>query len=161
MCIRDRFQDQFTRSAAFEQLPKGAVHADLFRDNALIENPDTAGERIGGVIDFYFAGNTAWLFDLAVTINDWCINPANGRFKPEHAQAMIEAYHAVRPLTEVERESWRSALRAAALRFWVSRLYDLHLPRSAELLTPKDPAHFESILLLRRTSRDLPWPGGA
>ena len=155
------FQDQFTRSAAFEQLPKGAVHADLFRDNALIENPGATDERIGGVIDFYFAGNTAWLFDLAVTMNDWCIQPTDGRFKPEHAQAMIEAYHTVRPLTEVERQSWRSALRAAALRFWVSRLYDLHLPRAAELLTPKNPAHFESILRLRRTSRDLPWPGGA
>ncbi|MEG1834383.1 MAG: homoserine kinase [Burkholderiaceae bacterium] len=155
------FQDSFTRSATFDALPKGAVHADLFRDNALIENPGAADERVGGVIDFYFAGCTAWLFDLAVTMNDWCIDPASGRFDAERSQAMIEAYHAVRPLTDVERESWRSALRAAALRFWISRLFDLHLPRAAELLTPKDPAHFERILLLRRTTRELPWPAAA
>lgn len=152
------FQDSFTRSAAFEALPKGAVHADLFRDNALIEHAGSPQERVGGVIDFYFAGCTAWLFDLAVTMNDWCIR-ADGGFDPARAQAMIEAYHAVRPLTEAERESWRTALRAAALRFWISRLFDLHLPRSAELLTPKDPSHFERILIARRSARDLPWPG--
>lgn len=151
------FQDSYTRSAGFERLPAGPVHADLFRDNVLIEHAGEADERIGGVIDFYFAGNTAWLFDLAVTMNDWCITP-DGAFDAPRAQAMIDAYHAERPLTEDERLAWRTALRAAALRFWISRLYDLHLPRSAEMLTPKDPAHFERILIARRAARELPWP---
>lgn len=157
LCEELIFQDSYSRTPGYEALPAGPVHADLFRDNVLIEHAGEPGERIGGVIDFYFAGNTAWLFDLAVTMNDWCITP-DGEFDPARAQALIEAYHAVRPLSETEHLAWRTALRAAALRFWISRLYDLHLPRSAEMLTPKDPAHFERILLARRSARELPWP---
>jgi homoserine kinase type II len=151
-------QDSFTRSAAFEALPQGPVHADLFRDNVLLEQAGTREEHIGGVIDFYFAGCTAWLYDLAVTINDWCIHAQTGLFDEPRAAALLDAYHAARPLTELEHQHCRTALRAAALRFWISRLYDLHLPRRAELLTPKDPVHFERVLIARRTARTLPWP---
>jgi len=145
------FQDSFVRSAAFEQLPAGAVHADLFRDNVLFD-----GDHIGGVIDFYFAGCTAWLFDLAVTVNDWCVSGA-GEFDLPRSLALLRAYHEVRPLAESERLAWRTALRAAALRFWISRLYDLHLPRPAALLKPHDPAWFGRMLRLRVKQRDLPW----
>jgi homoserine kinase type II len=151
-------QDSFTRSAGFEDLPRGPVHADLFRDNVLIEHAGTPDERIGGVIDFYFAGCTAWLYDLAVTINDWAVDLDSGAFDEPRAAALMAAYHAVRPLSELEHQHWRTALRAAALRFWISRLYDLHLPRAAQLLTPKDPAHFERVLIARRAARSLPWP---
>ena len=146
------FQDSFVRSAAFEQLPAGAVHADLFRDNVLFD-----GDRIGGVIDFYFAGCTAWLFDLAVTVNDWCVSGASGEFDSPRVRALLRGYHEVRPLEESERLAWRTALRAAALRFWISRLYDLHLPRPAALLKPHDPAWFGRMLRLRIQQRDLPW----
>ena len=147
------FQDSFFRSAAFEQLPSGPIHADLFRDNVLWE-----GERIGGVIDFYFAGCSLWLYDLAVTVNDWCVDLASAEFDPARAQALLDAYHAARPLTDLERECWRTALRAAALRFWISRLYDLHLPRDAHTLTPHDPSRFEITLRRRRAEATLPWP---
>jgi len=147
------FQDSFQRSADFERLPQGAVHADLFRDNALWD-----GEAIGGVIDFYFAGNTLWLFDLAVTMNDWCADLDDGAWDRERAVALIEAYHSVRPLTEVEREHWRTVLRAAALRFLVSRLHDLHVPRAALVLTPHDPSRFERTLRQRIEDSWLPWP---
>jgi homoserine kinase type II len=147
------FQDTFFRSAAFERLPGGPVHADLFRDNVLWQDG-----RIGGVIDFYFAGCTLWLYDLAVTVNDWCVDLATGSFEPPRAQALLDAYHAVRPLTELEHECWRTVLRAAALRFWISRLYDLHLPRAAQTLTPHDPGRFEATLRLRRAAAALPWP---
>jgi homoserine kinase type II len=146
------FQDGFVGSAQFERLPAGPIHADLFRDNVLFD-----GDHIGGVIDFYFAACSVWLFDLAITVNDWCVDPASGEFDHPRARALLQAYHAVRPLTDPEHEAWRTALRAAALRFWISRLYDLHLPRPAALLTPHDPARFERMLRLRTRQRDLPW----
>jgi homoserine kinase type II len=146
------FQDTFVRSARFERLPAGPIHADLFRDNVLFDR-----DHIGGVIDFYFAGCSAWLFDLAVTINDWCVDQGSADFDRPRAEAMLRAYHEVRPLTDLERQVWRTALRAAALRFWISRLYDLHLPRPAALLQPRDPAWFERMLRLRIRQRELPW----
>lgn len=149
-------QDSFFRSARFERLPAGPIHADLFRDNVLIDT-SAASERIGGLIDFYFAGCSIWLFDLAVAMNDWCIDRATGAFDAVRAQAMIDAYHAVRPLTEDEHMCWRTVLRAAALRFWISRLDDFHRPRRAELLTPHDPTHFERILARRTHDTPLPW----
>jgi homoserine kinase type II len=151
------FQDSFFRSARFEKLPAGPIHADLFRDNVLLVRDDQGADTIGGVIDFYFAGCSIWLFDLAVTVNDWCIAQSTGAFEPERAQALLDAYHAVRPLTEEEHECWRTSLRAAALRFWISRLYDYYLPRPAHLLTPHDPAHFERILKRRIADAALPW----
>jgi len=146
------FQDSFVRSASFERLPHGPIHGDLFRDNVLF-----AGNRVGGVIDFYFAACSLWLFDLAVTVNDWCVDPASGEFDRARVTAMLTSYHEVRPLTDAEHGVWRTVLRAAALRFWISRLYDLHLPRPAALLQPHDPARFERMLRLRVRQADLPW----
>jgi homoserine kinase type II len=150
------FQDTFSRRPEYEQLPHSAVHADLFRDNVLWER-DEAPPRVGGVLDFYFAGCTQWLFDLAVTVNDWCVDVEDGAWDMPRAQALLRAYHAVRPLTDLERASWRTMLRAAALRFWISRLYDLHQPRLAELLQPHDPTRFELTLRRRIAEPELPW----
>jgi homoserine kinase type II len=104
------------------------------------------GERLTGFFDFYFAGCDSWLFDVAVTVNDWCIDQNTGKLDAARVRAMLDAYHVVRPFTVDEHAAWQPMLRAAALRFWLSRLYDLHLPRDAEMLTPHDPAHFERIL---------------
>jgi len=135
------FQDAFHASAGYATLQQGPVHADLFRNNVMFD-----GERLTGFFDFYFAGCDTWLFDVAVTVNDWCIDLATGVLDEARVRAMLDAYHAVRPFTAEEQDGWQACLRAGALRFWLSRLYDLHLPREAEMLTPHDPGHFERIL---------------
>jgi homoserine kinase type II len=135
------FQESFAATPVYHRLPRGPIHADLFRNNVMFE-----GERLTGFFDFYFAGCDSWLFDVAVTVNDWCIDQNTGKLDAARVRAMLDAYHVVRPFTVDEHAAWQPMLRAAALRFWLSRLYDLHLPRDAEMLTPHDPAHFERIL---------------
>ncbi|WP_323001329.1 homoserine kinase [Denitromonas sp.] len=133
-------------------LPDGAIHADLFRDNLLWD-----GDEVGGVIDFYFAGNDALLFDLAVTVNDWCAN-ADGNLDPVRTRALLAGYHAERPLTEAEHAVWPAMLRAAALRFWLSRAEDFHLPRDGEMVLIKDPNEYRDILRQRiAAGHTLPW----
>ena len=135
------FQQAFAGTPVYAELARGPVHADLFRNNVMF-----VGEQLTGCFDFYFAGVDTWLFDLAVTVNDWCIAQDTGVLDPARLHAMLAAYHAVRPFTAAETAAWQPMLRAAALRFWLSRLYDLHRPRAAEMLTPHDPTHFERIL---------------
>jgi homoserine kinase type II len=121
-------------------IPRGVIHADLFKDNVLMD-----GERVGGLVDFYFACTGNLLYDVAITVNDWCMG-SEGRLDAERTRAMLNAYHVARPFTEKEAEVWPQALRIAALRFWISRLYDLHLPRDGELVVPRNPEPFKRIL---------------
>jgi homoserine kinase type II len=148
-----KIQEQFFASEAYNSLPQGASHCDLFRDNVLFNPQDesnTAKDQLGGFFDFYFAGTDKWLFDLAVTVNDWCLADNKSDLDPARFQALMDAYQAVRPLSDQEQQSWPLMIRAAALRFWISRLWDFYLPRDAHMLTPHDPRHFENILLSRK-----------
>jgi len=147
------FQKHVAASPAHAALPRGAIHADLFRDNAMFDTTP-AGDQLTGLFDFYFAGDDALLFDIAVCLNDWCIDLESGRLDESRASVLIAAYHTVRALTPNERRLLPALMRAAAFRFWLSRLWDLHLPRDASLLTPHDPAHFERVL---RSHIAAPW----
>ena len=143
------FQQQLAASPAYTSLPRGPIHADLFRDNVMFDRGSVGHERLSGFFDFYFAGVDAFLFDIAVCLNDWCIDVESGAMADDRAQAFVRAYATVRPLTSSECRLMPALLRAAALRFWLSRLWDLHLPRDATLLKAHDPAHFERVLRAR------------
>jgi len=150
------YQNEVATQPAYAALPRGPIHADLFRDNVMFET--VAGQPVlRGFFDFYFAGVDAWLFDLAVCLNDWCIDQASGAHHAANAHHFLTAYNAVRPLQAAEKEMLPALLRAAALRFWLSRLWDYHLPRQASLLQAHDPAHFERVLR-HRAGQKLGYP---
>ena len=131
-------------------LPQGVIHADLFRDNVLFVD-----ERLTGVIDFYYACTDALLYDLAVTLNDWCTD-LDGRPNPARWQTLTLAYRGSREITDTERRAWPLVLRAAAFRFYLSRLYDWTFPREGDVVHVKDPAQYRRILEWHRVQEPLP-----
>jgi homoserine kinase type II len=136
-------------SSAYAALPRGPIHADLFRDNVMFD-----GTELTGFFDFYFAGVDCLLFDVAVCLNDWCIDLTTGTLIEERAEALLAAYDAVRVFSADELRLLPTLMRNAALRFWLSRLWDVHLPRDASMLTAHDPTHFERVLRQRASQ---PW----
>jgi homoserine kinase type II len=138
------FQMQVAESTDYAALPRGPVHADLFRDNVMFE-----GRCLTGFLDFYFAGCDTFLFDIAVCLNDWCVDLDSGRADPVRGQAFLAAYESVRSLVPEERRLLPTLARAAALRFWISRLWDCCMPREAAALKAHDPSHFERVLRQR------------
>lgn len=142
------YQNHIAASSVYAALPRGPIHADLFRDNVMFDTVN-GQPRLSGFFDFYFAGVDAWLFDIAVTLNDWCIDLDTGAHHAGRAHSFMAAYNAVRPLEAAERELLPALLRAGALRFWISRLWDYHLPREASMLKAHDPGHFERVLRQR------------
>ena len=140
-------RDELAAQAALDlaRLPQGVIHADLFRDNVLFVD-----QRLSGVIDFYFACVDALLYDLAVTLNDWCFNP-DGSVDPARWSAMAQAYCQRRAPDAAERKAWPLVLRAAAFRFWLSRLHDWTFPREGDVVHVKDPAEYRRILEWHRT----------
>lgn len=129
----------------WQSLPQSVIHADLFCDNALFD-----GDKLSGIIDLYYACNSAMLYDLAVMVNDWC-RLKDGLLCKHKVKATLTAYEAVRSLEDSEKLTWTAALKMAALRFFLSRLKDKHLPREGEMTQIKDPNVFK-ILLQRQTS---------
>lgn len=121
-------------------LPQGAIHADLFPDNAFF----TRG-RFAGAIDFYFACNDALAYDLAVCLNAWCFD-ADHRFLPEHGRAMMRGYESIRPLTAAECDALPVLARGAAMRFFLTRLIDWARGADGALVTPKNPMDYAARL---------------
>jgi len=124
-------------------LPRGVIHADLFRDNVLF-----VGDRLGGLLDFYSACTDTLLLDVAITANDWCCD--NGTVNNGKFTALLSAYESLRPLEPLEKQHWPTMLRAAALRFWLSRLEHQYYPRPGEITQQKDPSVFRGILQQHR-----------
>ncbi|MCH9704809.1 MAG: homoserine kinase [Proteobacteria bacterium] len=129
-------------------LPAAACHCDLFRNNVLWHN-----DHVNAVIDFYFGGDEVLLFDLAVCICDWCYH--DGQFDPDLLSALLQGYNSQRHLCDLEKQLFVDALNSAAIRFWLSRHFDVIFPRRAEELTPHDPAHFEQILRTIHSQRNF------
>ena len=146
--------DELDYQRAFRgiELPRGTIHADLFRDNVLFD-----GDRLAGMIDFYYACDDCLLYDVAIAVNDWCTD-ADGALDDDRTRALLDAYHARRPLASPEDRAWPMMLRAGALRFWLSRLLDLHFPRPAEVPHVKDPDEYRAVLLARRAESPTLWP---
>lgn len=130
-------------SYSHQKLPQGVIHADLFHDNALFLD-----HQVSGIVDFYNAADDSLLYDLAITVNDWCVND-NGSLDERRAAALCRAYQSERPVTEAERQAWSLMLRRGALRFWLSRLWDMHYPKQGEMTFQKNPDVFRDILKYR------------
>lgn len=132
-----------------EGLPTGLIHADLFRDNTLF-----VGNQLTGVLDWYYACDDYWLYDLAILVNDWCCW-SNGALEAERLSYCLNAYHQIRPLTQLEAIQWQTLLEAAALRFWLSRLVAMLAPRAGSMVLQKDPLEFRHKLEQRQTETAL------
>ncbi len=128
-------------------LPRGVIHGDLFRDNILWD--DHLDTHVPQMIDFYFACEEHLMFDVAITVNDWCLDIhayPEARLSVPHAKALLAGYASVRAFMPVEREAWPQMLRAAALRTWLGRLGYNYFPRDSELTHPKDHPFTERLL---------------
>lgn len=144
--LRDELN--FQQDQPRNHLPQGAIHADLFRDNALF-----AQGRLAGIIDLYYACNDALAYDLAVTVNDWCRNEQDA-IDTTRVCALLAGYQSERPLNNDEQIAWPGLLRAAALRFWLSRLKDQYDPREGEMTFQKNPDTFRRLLITHRAQAD-------
>ena len=121
-------------------LPEGVIHADLFPNNVHF-----IGDKLTGVIDFYFACNDIFAYDLGICLNSWCFE-ADGSFNLTKSRAMLRGYTAVRPLSDAEIAAIPTLAAGSAMRFFLTRLYDwIHTPKDA-LVSPKDPMEYWQIL---------------
>ena len=141
--LRLALEDARELNAHLPQLPRANLHADLFRDNALFD-----GNHLSGVIDFYNACSGPMLYDLAIALNDWCLDEQDG-LDPHLTQALLGAYAALRPFTRAETNAWPLMLRVACLRFWLSRLIAASQPARPGVRI-KPPTEFQQRLQLRR-----------
>jgi len=150
----DRLAIETTLGAAqranLEALPGGAIHADLFHDNALF-----SGDALNGILDFDYACSDSFVFDIAVLLNDWCIDESF-HLVGDRVSAVLEAYQCLRPLETDEIDALPTLLRISALRFWLSRLYDKAFPLSGDLTYIKCPDRFREMHRLRSTQSFVP-----
>ncbi|MGQ7960044.1 homoserine kinase [Pseudomonas sp. SP16.1] len=148
--LRDALAEIATLKPRILALPRANLHADLFRDNVLFD-----GNHLAGVIDFYNACSGPMLYDLAITLNDWCSHE-DGSLDGVRARALLGAYAALRPFSAAEAELWPAMLRIACVRFWLSRLIAAESFAGQQVLI-HDPGEFQR-RLAQRQRVDLPLP---
>ena len=152
--VHDEVNVQRQQRMVWKGLPHGWIHGDLFHDNALftVSNQEL---KLGAILDLYNACYDAWLFDLAIVANDWCCD-STGNWIPGKRESLLKGYQSIRPLTEAETQLWPLALRAAALRFWLSRLLTQRLQarQPGAVMITKDPNEYRIKLSLRRLQAD-------
>ncbi|MDX8390604.1 MAG: homoserine kinase [Mariprofundaceae bacterium] len=138
----------FQQALHWHTLPRGVIHADLFCDNILFD-----GNQVSGIIDFYYAHDSAYVLDIAIAINAQAII-----FSPDddiRIQSLIKGYEHIRTLQADERQALPALIRLAALRFWISRLYDALYPRDGAMTQVKDPEEYHQKLLRSRTCESV------
>jgi homoserine kinase type II len=142
----DLLQDElrFQQACVRDNLPEGVIHGDFFVDNVLFD-----GDAVSGVIDFYYAHDAPYALDIAISLNAQAI--LLGGHDQARMQAFLEGYERARKLGQAEKDVLPGLLRLAALRFWVSRLYDALFPRGGAMTQTKDPEEYRQKLLLHRS----------
>ncbi|TCD13473.1 homoserine kinase [Oricola cellulosilytica] len=128
-------------------LPQGVIHADLFPDNVFF-----LGDRLSGFIDFYFACNDTLAYDIAVCLNAWCFE-RDRAFNVTKGRALLNAYNAVRPLSDAETAALPILSAGAALRFMLTRLYDWVMTPEGSLVVKKDPMEYVAKMRFHREIR--------
>lgn len=146
--LHDEITYQISHRSDWAALPHGWIHADLFHDNALFDD----NAKLTAILDLYNACDGAWLYDLAIVANDWCIADDGVGLNPLKVSALMEAYQRVRPIEKAELTCWNLVLRGAALRFWLSRLLAQRLAeqRGDSLPQDKQPIECRDRLLSHR-----------
>ena len=130
-------------------LPEGVIHADLFPDNVFF-----LGDELSGLIDFYFACNDFFAYDLSVCLNAWCFEK-DWSYNITKGMALIEGYQSVRPLSAAEAEALPLLCRGSALRFFLTRLYDWIMTPPGAMVTKKDPKEYLRKLRFHRNVNDV------
>ncbi len=145
---KELIKEAIELNKSFEKLdlPIGKIHADLFKDNVLFDK-----DLVSGMIDFYYSCDGFFLYDIGVVANDWCVNEG-GVIDQSKLVEFIDGYQKNRKISAKEKNNFAIALCAAALRFYLSRLHDLHFPKIGEMTHIKDPSIFENILSDRMNS---------
>ena len=128
------------------ELPSGMIHSDLFRDNVLARS-----NKVTGIIDYYYSFNGPFIYELAVIINDWCVNK-DGSINLVKYNSFLNSYNLQRKLMDIEKKQMNNAMIAAGLRFYLSRLVDMIFPKVGEITHIKDPSAFEAIIKKRINS---------
>ncbi|OAP40825.1 homoserine kinase [Sinorhizobium glycinis] len=148
--VQDGLKEEIAAELAYleehwpRSLPAGVIHADLFPDNVFF-----LGDRLSGLIDFYFACNDFLAYDIAVCLNSWCFEK-NGSYNITKGMALLSGYESVRQLTADEVATLPLLARGSALRFFLTRLYDWLMTPAGALVVKKDPLEYLTKLRFHR-----------